>query len=111
MPDILLVILAVVFVLGIAINIHEFGHFIVAKWLGMRVEAYSFFGLGPRIWGFKVGHTDYRISAIPLGAYVKLYGDEETSDLHRARLMLVDATRVVLANGLDLLGVSAPERM
>ncbi|WP_299927818.1 arginine--tRNA ligase [uncultured Nocardioides sp.] len=38
-------------------------------------------------------------------------GDEETSDLHRARLMLVDATRVVLANGLDLLGVSAPERM
>ncbi|WP_107765282.1 arginine--tRNA ligase [Nocardioides terrigena] len=38
-------------------------------------------------------------------------GDEETSDLHRARLLLVDATRVVLANGLDLLGVSAPERM
>jgi len=38
-------------------------------------------------------------------------GDEETTDLHRARLMLVDATRVVLANGLDLLGVSAPERM
>lgn len=81
MPDILLVILAVVFVLGIAINIHEFGHFIVAKMLGMRVEAYSFFGLGPRIWGFKVGHTDYRISAIPLGAYVKLYGDEATASL------------------------------
>ncbi len=81
MPDILLVILAVIFVLGIAINIHEFGHFIVAKFFGMRVEAYSFFGLGPRIWGFKVGHTDYRISAIPLGAYVKLYGDEETSAL------------------------------
>ena len=38
-------------------------------------------------------------------------GDEETGDLHRARLMLVDATRVVLANGLFLLGVSAPERM
>ncbi len=81
MPDILIVILAVVFVLGIAINIHEFGHFIVAKLLGMRVEAYSFFGLGPRIWGFKVGHTDYRISAIPLGAYVKLYGDEATAAL------------------------------
>lgn len=81
MPDILLVILAVVFVLGIAINIHEFGHFIVAKLLGMRVEAYSFFGLGPRIWGFKIGDTDYRISAIPLGAYVKLYGDEATAAL------------------------------
>jgi regulator of sigma E protease len=81
MPDFLLVTLAVIFVLGIAINIHEFGHFIVAKLLGMRVEAYSFFGLGPRIWGFKVGHTDYRISAIPLGAYVKLYGDEATASL------------------------------
>ncbi len=81
MPDILIVILAVVFVLGVAINIHEFGHFIVAKLLGMRVEAYSFFGLGPRVWGFKIGHTDYRVSAIPLGAYVKLYGDEATASL------------------------------
>jgi len=81
MPDILLVILAVIFVLGIAINIHEFGHFMVAKLFGIRVEAYSFFGLGPRVWGFKKGHTDYRISAIPLGAYVKLYGDEATAPL------------------------------
>src|SRR5829696_4511107 len=81
MPDILIVILAVIFVLGIAINIHEFGHFMVAKLFGMRVEAYSFFGLGPRVWGFKYGHTDYRISAIPLGAYVKLYGDEATAAL------------------------------
>jgi regulator of sigma E protease len=79
--EIIIAILAVVFVLGVAINIHEFGHFLVAKLLGMRVEAYSFFGLGPRIWGFKRGHTDYRISAIPLGAYVKLYGDEATSSL------------------------------
>lgn len=68
-------------ILGIAINIHEFGHFIIARMFGMRVEAYSFFGLGPRVWGFKRGHTDYRISAIPLGAYVKLYGDEATGPL------------------------------
>ncbi len=81
MPEIIILILAVVFVLGVAINIHEFGHFIVAKFFGMRVEAYSFFGLGPRIWGFKRGHTDYRISAIPLGAYVKLYGDDVTAPL------------------------------
>lgn len=79
--SILIGILAVVFVLGIAINIHEFGHFAVAKLLGMRVEAYSFFGLGPRLFGFKVGNTDYRVSAIPLGAYVKLYGDEATAPL------------------------------
>ncbi len=81
MPDLLIAILAVIFVLGVAINIHEFGHFIIAKLFGMRVEAYSFFGLGPRIWGFKVGHTDYRVSAIPLGAYVKLYGDESNVGL------------------------------
>ncbi|MGI8495736.1 MAG: RIP metalloprotease RseP [Pyrinomonadaceae bacterium] len=78
---IIIAILAVIFVLGVAINIHEFGHFAVAKLLGMRVDAYSFFGLGPRVWGFKRGHTDYRISAIPLGAYVKLHGDEATAPL------------------------------
>ena len=81
MPDILIAILAIIFVLGVAINIHELGHFFVAKFFGMRVEAYSFFGLGPRIWGFRAGNTDYRISAIPLGAYVKLYGDEATGPL------------------------------
>jgi regulator of sigma E protease len=74
-------ILVPVMILGVAINIHEFGHFIVARFFKMRVEAYSFFGLGPRIWGFKRGNTDYRISAIPLGAYVKLYGDEATAGL------------------------------
>jgi regulator of sigma E protease len=81
MSDILIAILAILFVLGVAINIHEFGHFLVAKLFGMRVEAYSFFGLGPRVFGVKFGHTDYRISAIPLGAYVKLYGDEVTAPL------------------------------
>jgi len=81
MSDILISVLAILFVLGVAINIHEFGHFLVAKLFGMRVEAYSFFGLGPRLFGFKVGHTDYRMSAIPLGAYVKLYGDEVTAPL------------------------------
>ena len=74
-------VLVPLIVLGIAVNIHEFGHFIIAKLFGMRVEAYSFFGLGPRIWGFRRGHTDYRISAIPLGAYVKLYGDESNAVL------------------------------
>jgi regulator of sigma E protease len=77
-------------VLGIAVNIHEFGHFIIAKLFGMRVEAYSFFGLGPRLFGFKIGHTDYRVSAIPLGAYVKLYGDEATAPLEGGKSADVD---------------------
>ena len=84
MTDILIAILAIIFVLGVAINIHEFGHFMIAKFFGMRVEAYSFFGLGPRVWGIKLGHTDYRVSAIPLGAYVKLYGDESNVGLEGA---------------------------
>jgi regulator of sigma E protease len=79
--SILIAILAILFVLGVAINIHELGHFFIAKLFGMRVEAYSFFGLGPRLFGVKIGNTDYRVSAIPLGAYVKLYGDEATGPL------------------------------
>src|SRR6059058_1682504 len=84
MSDILIAVLAILFVLGVAINIHELGHFIIAKLFGMRVEAYSFFGLGPRLFGVKIGNTDYRVSAIPLGAYVKLYGDESNSGLEAA---------------------------
>lgn len=81
MPDILIAILAVLFVFGIAINIHEFGHFIVGKMLGMRIDAYSFFGIGKMIWKFRRGHTDYGIAMFPIGAYVKFYGDEGTSAL------------------------------
>lgn len=81
MTDILIAILAVLFVFGIAINIHEFGHFIVGKILGMRIDAYSFFGIGKMIWKFRRGHTDYGIAMFPIGAYVKFYGDEGTSSL------------------------------
>jgi regulator of sigma E protease len=56
------------------IVIHEFGHFIVAKMLGIAVETFSV-GFGPRLFGFKLGETDYRISAIPLGGYVKFRGE------------------------------------
>lgn len=56
------------------IVIHEFGHFIVAKMLGIAVETFSV-GFGPRLLGFRIGETDYRISAIPLGGYVKFRGE------------------------------------
>jgi regulator of sigma E protease len=54
--------------------IHEFGHFIVAKLLGIAVETFSV-GFGPRLFGFRIGETDYRFSAIPLGGYVKFRGE------------------------------------
>ncbi|MGC2537739.1 MAG: site-2 protease family protein, partial [Candidatus Sulfotelmatobacter sp.] len=74
MPDFLISLIAVVFILGFMILIHEFGHYAVAKWLGVRVEVFSI-GFGKRLLGFRKGDTDYRISAIPLGGYVKMSGE------------------------------------
>jgi regulator of sigma E protease len=65
---------AFVVVLGIIIFVHEFGHLITAKAFGMRVFVFSF-GFGKRLAGFKWGDTDCRVSAIPLGGYVKLEGE------------------------------------
>jgi regulator of sigma E protease len=73
-------ILAFVFILGAAVVLHEFGHFLVAKMLGIRVETFSV-GFGKRIWGRRWGTTDYRLSLIPLGGYVKLGGDESNAGL------------------------------
>jgi regulator of sigma E protease len=68
--------LAFVFVLGIIIFVHEFGHLITAKAFGMRVFIFSF-GFGKRLFGFQWGDTDCRVSAIPLGGYVKLEGEPD----------------------------------
>jgi regulator of sigma E protease len=65
---------AFVVVLCAMIVIHEFGHFIVAKMLGIAVETFSV-GFGPRLLGFRIGETDYRLSAVPLGGYVKFRGE------------------------------------
>ena len=67
-------ILAVAVVLGVMIIVHELGHFLAAKYFGIRVETFSL-GFGKRLWGFKKGDTDYRISALPFGGYVKMAGE------------------------------------
>src|ERR1700677_3933388 len=61
-------------VLGIMVLVHEFGHFAVAKLCGVRVEVFSL-GFGTRLFGVKSGDTDYRVSALPLGGYVKMSGE------------------------------------
>jgi len=70
-------------VLGVMILIHEWGHYAAAKFFKVRVEVFSI-GFGKRLLGFRRGETDYRISAIPLGGYVKMSGenpmDERTGD-------------------------------
>src|SRR5215213_8234816 len=79
----LIYLLGFIFILGSAVVLHEFGHFIVAKLFKIRVETFSV-GFGPRLFGRKWGDTDYRVSAIPLGGYVKLGGDESNAPLEGA---------------------------
>src|SRR6266550_7858218 len=77
---VLISIASFIFILGSAVVLHEFGHFIIAKLFKIRVETFSV-GFGPRLFGKKWGQTDYRVSAIPLGGYVKLGGDESNAPL------------------------------
>lgn len=73
-------VLAFIFVLGVMIFVHELGHCLMAKRLGIRVEVFSL-GFGPRLAGFKRGETEYRVSLIPLGGYVKMAGENYDEEL------------------------------
>ena len=75
-------ILAFAFTLGVIVLLHELGHYVVAKFFGVRVLTFSV-GFGNRVWGFTRGGTDYRLSALPLGGYVRMGGElaeESTGD-------------------------------
>ncbi|MGE5700036.1 MAG: RIP metalloprotease RseP [Deltaproteobacteria bacterium] len=71
---------AFIVVLGVLIFVHEFGHFIVARRLGVGVTKFSF-GFGPKLFGVKRGETEYLVSAIPLGGYVKLVGESDGDEV------------------------------
>ncbi len=73
-------VLLFIIVLGPLIFFHELGHFLVARLFGVGVEKFSL-GFGPRLFGKKIGRTDYRLSLIPLGGYVKMVGDEPDAKL------------------------------
>ena len=93
-----------IIVLGILVFIHEFGHFVFAKRAGVRVETFSL-GFGPRLFGWKRGETDYRISAVPLGGYVKMTGeDPKEEDAGRedsfAKKSVAARMKIVLAGPL-----------
>lgn len=70
----MLTALASIVLLGVVIFVHELGHFLFAKLMGVKVEKFSL-GFGPRLVGFTYGETEYRISAVPLGGYVKMLGE------------------------------------
>ena len=73
-------VLAFMFVLGVLIFIHELGHFLVARFFGIGVHVFSL-GFGKRLVGFRRGDTDYRLSMIPLGGYVKMAGENPDEEL------------------------------
>jgi len=70
----LISLVSMLVVLGVLVLVHEFGHFAVAKLFGVRIETFSI-GFGKRLFGFRRGDTDYRISLLPLGGYVKMAGE------------------------------------
>ncbi len=70
-------LLGVALVLGVMILVHEWGHFIAARIFGVRVDVFSI-GFGPRLFGWKRAATDYRVSALPLGGYVRMAGQDPT---------------------------------
>ena len=92
---ILTIIASFIVALGILVLVHEFGHFLAAKLCGVRVEQFSI-GFPPRLFGFKIGDTDYCISAIPLGGYVKMTGESmpgENLSLHGADGETIEAQK------------------
>ena len=73
-------VFAFIVVLGVLIFFHELGHFLVARLFGVGVEKFSL-GFGPRLFGRTIGKTDYRVSLIPLGGYVKMVGEEPDTEI------------------------------
>ncbi len=126
MVTILGTILAFLIVFGILVFVHELGHFVMGKLTGVRVEVFSF-GYGKRLFGFKKGHTDYRISALPLGGYVRFLGEgvfdpdrtlapddfAAKNRLQRFLIMIMGPVMnivlaLVIVAGINIVGVSTP---
>ena len=72
-------VVSAVVVLGILVFVHELGHFLLCKLLGVGVEKFSL-GFGPKVFGFRRGETEYLLSALPLGGYVKMVGETDTGE-------------------------------
>lgn len=74
--DVVIKILVFVVILSILVIIHELGHFLVAKKLGIKVEEFGF-GFPPKVWGKKIGETIYTLNLLPIGGFVKLFGEDD----------------------------------
>jgi regulator of sigma E protease len=93
-------VLVFLIVLVVLILVHEFGHFIVAKLTGMRVDEFGI-GFPPRLWSKKIGETEYSINALPFGGFVRIYGEDAT-DTDVLRSERAFSARPKLAQALTL---------
>jgi|UniRef100_A0A7C2Z3D2 regulator of sigma E protease len=91
-------LLAFLILIGVLVWFHELGHFLMAKLFGVKVEIFSI-GFGPVLFGKKFGETEYRISALPLGGFVKLYGEEEEIKDPRAFSSKPNWQKILIAFG------------
>lgn len=80
MSSIFAYVVPLVILLGLLIFVHELGHFLVAKYFKVRVEVFSL-GFGKKLASFRRGDTEYCLSAIPLGGYVKMFGDDPSAEI------------------------------
>jgi len=95
-------ILIFLLILTILVLVHEFGHFIIAKKTGVKVEEFGI-GLPPRLFGVKKGETLYSINLLPLGGFVKLYG-EEYDELHKTNINRMFVNKTPWQKTLIILG-------
>src|SRR5216684_636085 len=101
------VLIGTILVLGVMILVHEWGHFIVARLFGVRVDVFSV-GFGPRLFGWKRGATDYRVSALPLGGYVRMAGQDpsEIDSVSSTSMSRTDKEKPGVYVGAEAVGVS-----
>lgn len=95
-------LLSFIIVIGVLIFVHELGHFVTAKMVDIEVPRFSI-GLGPKLWGFRWGETEYVISWLPLGGYVKMAGMEEMEAIEGGEAKREDTTGVAGATDVGLL--------
>ena len=91
-------LVAFLVLVGVLIWFHELGHFLMAKLFGVKVEIFSI-GFGPVLLSKKIGETEYRVSALPLGGFVKLYGEEESLQDPRAFSAKPNWQKILIAFG------------
>lgn len=86
-----LTLIAFLFTISVLVFVHEMGHFLAAKKSGIKVEEFGF-GIPPRVWGKKVGETVYSLNLLPIGGFVKLFGEERDTkrEIHNTKYIIQD---------------------